>query len=73
MGVGVAAENASEEWGAGREDDFVCLDLLIIAGEGDVKEVLVIPQFTEGKANVAFKVIPAKAELFCRHVELGFF
>ena len=48
VGVGVASEHASEEGRAGREDDFVGLDLLIIAGQGHVEEVLVIPKLAEG-------------------------
>ena len=51
MGVGIASEDGSEEGRACGEDDFVGLDLFVIAGKGDVKEVLVFAKLTEGAAK----------------------
>merc|ERR1719180_267729 len=65
MGVGVASKDGSEEWRAGGEDDFVSLYLLIIAGKGHVKKVLVFSQLSEGDTDVAFKVVPPQTKLFC--------
>ena len=65
MGVGVASEDGSEEGRARREDDFVGLDLLVIAGKGHVEKVLVFSQLSEGHTDVAFKVVPPQTKLFC--------
>ena len=47
MGVGIPAEDRPKEGTACREDDFVGLDLFVVAGKGDVEEVLVVPKLTE--------------------------
>ena len=65
MGVGVAPEHSPEERRACREDDFVGLDLLIITGKCDVKEVPLLPQLSKGDADVCLEVVPAQAEFFC--------
>ena len=48
MLVPVPPEHCAEEGGAGRENDFVGLQLLIIAGKSDIKEILVFTELTEG-------------------------
>ena len=62
--MGVPAEDGSEEWRTCGEYHFVRLDLLVVAGEGHVKEVFVLSEFSEGHADVAFKVIPSQTKLF---------
>ena len=69
MGVGVAPENASEEGGTCREDNFVGLDLFVVAGKGDVEEVLVVPKLTERCGDVRLKIVPPQAELFRGHFQ----
>ena len=41
------------------------LDLFVIAGKSDIKEVFVLSQFSEGQTDVAFKIIPPQAKLLC--------
>ena len=67
--MNIPFENCSEEWGAGRKDDFMCLDLIIIAGKSYIKEVFIFPQLPKGSINIGLKVIPSQAELFS-HVNL---
>ena len=46
--------------------DLVSLNLLvIIACQGDIKEVFVLPQLLERRAELVLKVIPPKTKLFC--------
>ena len=47
MLVPVPPEDCLEEGGAGGEDDLVCLQLVIVAGEGYVEEILVLAKFFE--------------------------
>ena len=70
VAVWVFAEHSTEEWGAGGENHLVRLHLLLLAGQRHVEEILVLPQLAECTADVAFKVIPPKAELFRRHHEV---
>ena len=70
VGVWVFAEHSPEEGGAGREDHLVRQHLLLLAGQRHVEEILVLPQLAECTADVVFKVIPPKAELFRRHHEV---
>ena len=44
MLVPVPPEHCAEEGGAGRENDFVGLQLLVVAGQGHVEEVFVLSQ-----------------------------
>merc|ERR1719323_1856374 len=48
VGVLVASEDRSEEGRAGGEYHFVCLDLLVVARQSDIKEVFVLSDFTKG-------------------------
>ena len=48
MLVPVPPEHGAEEGGAGWENDFVGLQLLIITGKSDIEEVLVFTKLTEG-------------------------
>ena len=61
----IASQDGSEEGRARGEDDFVGLDLLIITGKCDVKEVPLLPQLSKGDADVCLEVVPAQAEFFC--------
>ena len=45
--MGIPAEDRPKEGTAGGEDDFVGLDLFVIAGKSDVEEVLVVPKLAE--------------------------
>ena len=47
--------------------DLVCLQLLILTGQGDVEEVLVLPELPEGPADIRLEIIPPQTELFRRH------
>ena len=67
----ISPENGFEERGASGENHFVSLDLLVIAGEGDIKEIFVFPQFPKSHTDIVFKVIPTQTKLFC-HVKTLF-
>ena len=71
MLVRIPPQHISEEGGAGGEDHFVGGDLLLAfpTSQCDVEEVLIIPDLSEGQADVAFKIIPLQTELFSRHFE----
>ena len=64
--MGVIPQDTSEEGRASRKDDFVGLHLTVTYRQGDIKEVFLFPDFSEGDADVALKVIPAKTELLAR-------
>ena len=51
MLVPVPPEHGAEEGGAGWENDFVGLQLLIIAGKSDIEEILVFAELTERAAE----------------------
>ena len=63
MGMGVIPQDTSKERRASRKDDFVGLNLAVTYRQGDIKEVFFFPDFSEGDADVALKVVPAKTEL----------
>ena len=46
--VRITLEDYTKERGASSEDHFVGLHLIVITGQGDIKEVVVIPEFAEG-------------------------
>ena len=48
MLVPIPPEHCAEEGGAGRENDFVGLQLLIITGKSDIEKILVLAELTEG-------------------------
>ena len=54
-----------EERTASRKDDFVSLHLGIITGESDIKEVLLLTEFSESDADVGLEVVPPQTELLC--------
>ena len=56
--MGVTPEHGAEEGAAGGEDDFVGVDLIIVACEGHVEKVFIIPQFSKSPADVRLKVVP---------------
>ena len=66
--MGVPAQDVPKEGGASGEDDFVRLHLGIITGEGDIKEVLLLTEFSESNADVGLEVIPPQAELLRGHL-----
>ena len=59
----VSPQDGSEKGRAGREDHFVGLDLLTVAGDGHVHEVPLLPQALEDRLGALLKVIPAQTEL----------
>ena len=67
--MGIPAEDRPKEGTACREDDFVGLDLFVVAGKGDVEEVLVVPKLAKSQTDIVLKVVPAQAELFTAHTE----
>ena len=67
MLVRVATQNIPEEWTTCGQNYFVCKYLFIITGKGNIKEILVITQFSESRADVVFKVIPSETKLFSGH------
>ena len=55
--MAVASQHGAEEGGAGRQDDFVGLQLLVVAGEGHVEEVFVLTQLPKCTTeNVSFEI-----------------
>ena len=44
---------------------LVGLNLGIITGERNIKEVLLFSQFSEGNTNVRLEVVPAEAKFLC--------
>jgi len=60
----VPLQHGAEEWGAGREDDLVGLQLVIITGESDIKKVFVLSKLSECCAYICLKVVPTEAKLF---------
>ena len=68
MLVRIPTKDVPEERTASREDDFVSLHLGIITGEGDIKEVLLLTEFSESNADVGLEVIPPQAELLRGHL-----
>jgi len=68
--VWIAAEDIPEEWRAGAQDHFVCLDLTVITGESNIEKVFLFPEFSKSDTNVRLKVVPAEAE-FLRGAHTG--
>ena len=69
MLVRVPPENVLEERTAGGEDDFVSVDLFIIAGQGHIKEIFVFSQLSERSADVRLKIIPFETKLVGAHLD----
>ena len=54
--MAVASQHGAEEGGAGGQDDFVGLQLLVVAGQGHVEEVFVLSQLPKCTTeNVSFE------------------
>jgi len=68
MLVGIPAKDVPEERTASREDDLVSLHLGIITGESDIKEVLLLAEFSESDADVGLEVVPPQAKLLRGHL-----
>ena len=66
--MSVSLENSSEEGRACRENDFMCLDLILVTGKRNIKEILVLSELPKGGADVGLEVIPPQAELFRGHL-----
>ena len=58
MLVMILPQDCPEERGAGGQDQLVCLELLGATAKSAIKEVLLLPYFSEGQADVAFEIIP---------------
>ena len=67
MLVWILSQHIPKEWGAGGEDHFVGLYLVVVTRQRNIKEVLFFTKLTECNADVGFKVIPPETELFLRH------
>ena len=67
--MGIPAEDRPKEGTACGEDDFVGLDLFVIAGKSDVEEVLVVPKLAERCGDVRLEIVPPQAELFRGHFQ----
>ena len=63
----VLSQGCPEKWRASSQDDFVCLNLSGPTAQGAVKEVLLLPDISEGKADVSLKIIPFQAEFLSPH------
>ena len=50
---------------------FVSLDLVFIADESYVEEVILPPQLSECNANVGFEVCPAQKKLLICHLQIS--
>jgi len=55
-----------ENCAAGGQDELVSwqLNLTIVTGQPDVKQIFLFPQFLEGAADVGLKIIPSQTILF---------
>ena len=53
-----------EEWAAHGENQRVCFQLDILAGQGDICEVTVGSQFSEGRYDVRLKIVPLYRKFF---------
>ena len=58
----IPPENFSEEGRTGGDNNFVSLQLRVLAGESHIEEIFLLPQVPEGGAHVGFKIVPAEAE-----------
>ncbi len=56
---------------AGRQHHLVRLARLAVAGQGHVREGLLVPQVLEGADHVGLEVVPAEAELLLVASHLG--
>jgi len=54
----VSSQDGAKEWTAGGEDHFVGLQLLILAGNGDIEKFLLVPDVSECRADISFKIVP---------------
>ena len=59
----VLLQNPLEKRGAGSQDHFVSLNLLVSAGKSHVSEVLLLLELMEGVADVHLEVIPTQTKL----------
>lgn len=63
----VAPQDCFEERRAGGQDDPVGLQLVVLAGQRDVEELLLLANVAKGGAYVSLKVVPLETELFRGH------
>ena len=74
---GLFGEDVPKELAAGGEDDLVRSEvvrvgLVIIGGEGAVKELAVVPYASKGPGHIGLEVVPPEAELLRgAHLEVG--
>lgn len=67
--VSILFQHGFEHRTAGGEDQFVCPNGLSVRHEGDVQEVFLVPDVTEGIRDIRLEVIPAETILFRAHAE----
>ena len=60
----VLLQKTFEECRACPKDNFVRLNLFVLAGYSDIIEVAIISQLLEGAADIRLEIIPAEAEFF---------
>lgn len=71
MLAGVGFEKFPEVGTACRENDLVGSEAAAVAGEGDVDEVLFVPEMPKGREDAGMEVVPAQRVLLLRvHVRL---
>ena len=74
MLVGILFKYLPEERRAGRENQFVSLELFGAHSDGAVEQVLLLSDLPEGRADICLKVVPSKTELFTRsHFGINFY
>ena len=67
--MGVALEDAPEEGAARAQDHFVRVNLIVLARQGHVEKLTLVPNITKCDAYVALEVVPFQAKLFGRHFD----
>lgn len=66
MLAGIGFEKFPEVGTAGGEDDLVGGEAAAVAGEGDVDEVLLVPEMPKGREDAGVEVVPAQRVLLLR-------
>ena len=63
MLMSVPSEDSSEEWRTRRQDDFMGLQLILIACQSHIKKVFFLPYFSKSRTDICLKIIPPETEL----------
>ena len=65
MAVRILSQDVPKERGAGCQYHLVSLHLIVLTGDGHVKEILIITKLSEGHTDVRLEVVPLEAKLLC--------